>query len=156
MQVSTYVMTRMDMCFVCASRCGNGKHPKKSRRAQVSSRAPPPLSWLHKHAQYLCMSHSCSVHVHIFMYLLVLLYICSMQKHASMGWLRLVGSLQLYVSFAKEPYKRDYIPQKRPTILWSLLIVATPYRCCDVCTVIHVLNNTFPCVITCNTIQGCS
>jgi len=26
-----------------------------------------------------------------------------------MGWLRLVGSLKLYVSFAKEPYQRDYI-----------------------------------------------
>ena len=25
------------------------------------------------------------------------------------GWLRLVGSLKLYVSFAKEPYKRDNI-----------------------------------------------
>jgi len=44
-----------------------------------------------------------------------------------MGWLRLVGSLKLYVSFAKEPYKRDYILQKRPMILRSLLIVATPY-----------------------------
>ena len=27
---------------------------------------------------------------------------------------------------AKEPYKRDYIQQKRPIILRSLLIVATP------------------------------
>jgi len=27
-------------------------------------------------------------------------------------WLRLVGSIQLYVSFAKEPYKRDAILQK--------------------------------------------
>ena len=44
-----------------------------------------------------------------------------------MGWLRLVDSLKLYVSFAKEPYKRDYILQKRPIILRSLLIVATPY-----------------------------
>jgi hypothetical protein len=44
-----------------------------------------------------------------------------------MGWLRLVGSLKLQVSFGKEPYKRDYILQKRPTILRSLLIVATPY-----------------------------
>jgi len=43
-----------------------------------------------------------------------------------MGWLRLVGSLKSLVSFAKEPYKRDNIPQKRPTILRSLLIVATP------------------------------
>ena len=44
-----------------------------------------------------------------------------------MRWLRLVGSLKLQVSFAEEPYKRDYILQKRPIILRSLLIVATPY-----------------------------
>jgi len=34
-----------------------------------------------------------------------------------MGWLRLVGSLKLQVSFAKETYKRDYILQKRYRIL---------------------------------------
>jgi len=44
-----------------------------------------------------------------------------------MGWLRLVGCLKSYVSFAKEPYKRDYILQKRPIILRRLLIVATSY-----------------------------
>jgi len=44
-----------------------------------------------------------------------------------MGWLRLVGSLKLQVSFAKEPYKRDDILKKRPMILRSLLLVATPY-----------------------------
>jgi len=33
-----------------------------------------------------------------------------------MGWLRLVGSIKLYVSIAKEPYKRDDIMQKRPKI----------------------------------------
>ena len=33
----------------------------------------------------------------------------------------------MYVTFAKEPYKRDGILQKRPMILRSLLIVATPY-----------------------------
>jgi len=47
-----------------------------------------------------------------------------------MGWLRLVGSLKLYVSFAKEPYKRDYILQQRPVIVRSLLFVATPYVQC--------------------------
>ena len=46
---------------------------------------------------------------------------------ASMGWLRLVGSLKWEVSFAEEPYKRVYILQKRPITLRSLLIVATPY-----------------------------
>jgi len=55
-----------------------------------------------------------------------------------MEWLRWVGSLKWWVSFAKEPYKRDYILQKRPIILRSLLIVATPYQdvfivCKNVC-----------------------
>jgi len=53
-------------------------------------------------------------------------------KH-TMGWLRLVGSLKLQVSFAKEPYQRDYILQKKPMILRSLLIVATPYIFLHVC-----------------------
>jgi len=43
-----------------------------------------------------------------------------------MGWLQVVGSLKLHVSFAKEPYKRDYILQKRPINLRSVLIPATP------------------------------
>jgi len=33
-----------------------------------------------------------------------------------MRWLRLVGSIKLQVSFAKEPYKRDNMLQKRPVI----------------------------------------
>ena len=45
-----------------------------------------------------------------------------------MGWLRVVGSLQLQVSFAKEPYKKDDILQKRPTILQNLLSEATPQQ----------------------------
>jgi len=39
-----------------------------------------------------------------------------------------VGSIKLCVSFAKEPYKRDDILQKRPVILSILLTVATPYQ----------------------------
>jgi len=35
------------------------------------------------------------------------------------GWLRAVGSIKLQVSFAKEPYKRDYILQKRRMIYRS-------------------------------------
>ena len=46
-------------------------------------------------------------------------WVFSIQKTHTMGWLRLVGSVKLQVSFAKEPYKRDYILQKR-------LITATP------------------------------
>ena len=45
-----------------------------------------------------------------------------------MGWLRLEGSSKWWVSFAKEPYKRDDILQKRPVILKEALIVDTPYH----------------------------
>ena len=48
-------------------------------------------------------------------------------RMCNMRWLRLVGSIKLNVSFGKEPYTRDNILQKRPMILRSLLIVATPY-----------------------------
>ena len=44
-----------------------------------------------------------------------------------MGWLWLVGSIQLKVCFAKKPYKRDDILKKRPIILSILLTVANPY-----------------------------
>ena len=47
-------------------------------------------------------------------------------SYLHMGWLRLVGSLKLKVFFAKGPYKRDDILQKRPMILRSPLIMATP------------------------------
>jgi len=45
------------------------------------------------------------------------------QNH--MGCLQLVGSLKVQISFAKEPYERDYVLQKRPTLWRSLRIVAT-------------------------------
>ena len=44
-----------------------------------------------------------------------------------MGWLRLVGSLKLYLSLEDIGlFGRDLL-QKRPKILRSLLIIATPY-----------------------------
>jgi len=52
---------------------------------------------------------------------------CLLPLHqCHMGWLRLVGSLKFQISFAKGTYKRDDILQKKPIILRSLLIVATP------------------------------
>jgi len=45
-----------------------------------------------------------------------------------MRWLQLVRSIKLQVSFAKEPYKRGYILQKRPVILSILLTVAITYK----------------------------
>ena len=61
------------------------------------------------------------------------------------GLLQVVGCLKFQVSCAKEPYKRDCILQKRPMILRSLPIVATPYIydcdtcCCGVATISRLL-----------------
>jgi len=44
-----------------------------------------------------------------------------------MGWLRLVGSLKLQVSFAQYRLFYRALLQKRPVILRSLLTEATPY-----------------------------
>jgi len=46
----------------------------------------------------------------------------------AMGWLRLVGSLKLQVSFAEYSLFYRALLQKRPRILRSLLIIATLYR----------------------------
>ena len=48
---------------------------------------------------------------------------------STMGWLRLVGYLKLQASFAEYRLFCRALLQKRPTILRSLLIVATPYLC---------------------------
>ena len=45
-----------------------------------------------------------------------------------MGWLRLVGSFKKQVSFAEYSLFHRALLQKRPVILRSLLIVATPYQ----------------------------
>jgi len=57
------------------------------------------------------------------------IWFCSSQ---TMGWLQVVGSLKLWVSFAKEPHERDDILQKIPKILRSQLLVTTPYPKSDV------------------------
>ena len=65
-------------------------------------------------------------------------------KEHHMGWLRLVGSLKLQVSLAKEPYKRDDILQKRPMILRSLLTRRT-YRVCNLCIHVWIIICAFKC-----------
>jgi len=75
--------------------------------------------------------HICIVDIYLYKYRYVSVYhisVCGDCANSSdVGWLRLVGSIQLQVSFAKESYKRDDILQKRHIILSILLTVATPY-----------------------------
>jgi len=79
---------------------------------------------------YVNMWHQCERDTYILCVrgaIRVCLTYVQMYRYMCMGWLRLVGSIKLQVSFATEPYTRDDILQKRPLILWSLLTVATPY-----------------------------
>ena len=52
---------------------------------------------------------------------------CVLFNLVPIRWLRLVWSIKLQVSFAKETYKKDYILQKRPIISSILLTEATAY-----------------------------
>jgi len=84
------------------------------------------------------------VYIYAYMHIYIYRYICTFIQHTytyiytnmcrsghcnqqtSMGWLRFVGSLKLYVSFAEYSLFYIFLLQKRPIILRSLLIVATP------------------------------
>jgi len=57
----------------------------------------------------------------------VMAHVC-ISRGTPMGWLRLVSSLKLQVSFAEYSLFYRALLQKRPIILRSLLIAATPYE----------------------------
>ena len=66
-----------------------------------------------------------------------------------MGWLRLVGSLKLQVSFAEYGLFYRALLQKRPIILRSLRIEATPYMCMNMCVCVCVCAYGYVCVCVC-------
>jgi len=95
----------------------------------------------HIHAHIYMYTHT---YTHIYVYTFIYtgaIHRQSVSRHIPinmyMEWLRSVGSLKLYVPFAKKPYKRDDILQKRPIILRSLLVVATPTIHIHICTSTH-------------------
>jgi len=80
------------------------------------------------------------------------------------GWLRLVGSFKLYISLAEYPLFYRALLQKRPMILRSLLVAATPYRraeysirCLKVCCSVSVSCNVENCraclTVCCSVLQ---
>jgi len=62
----------------------------------------------------------------MYVYMHLNMHVCE-KICVSMGWLPLVGSLKLYVSFAEYPLFYRALLQKRPIILRSLLFEATPF-----------------------------
>jgi len=81
---------------------------------------------------HICMSHvthmneSSSLFAHVNEWVMSHIWINHETCH--IGWLRLVVSLKLYVSFAGYIFFYRALLQKRPIILRSQLIVATPYQ----------------------------
>ena len=53
----------------------------------------------------------------IFIHVYVFMCVGTRGSDRDTGWLRLVGSMKLQVSFAAEPCKRDDILQKRPKLI---------------------------------------
>jgi len=87
-----------------------------------------------------------------------------------MGWLPLVGSLKLWVSFAEDFLFYRALLQKGPMILRSLLIEATPcihqswvlewYKrcsevCCSVLQCVAVCCSVLQCVAVCRSVPQC-
>jgi len=70
------------------------------------------------------------VYVYVYVYVFVSLSFspCLNCSKTFMGWLRLVGSLKLYVSLKNIGLFCRALLQKRPIILRSLLTIATPYH----------------------------
>jgi len=75
-----------------------------------------------------CVAVCCSVLqcVAVWCSVLPLIELDLLLRLASYGVATISRHLKIMVSCANEPYKRDYILQKRTIILRSLLIVATP------------------------------
>jgi len=96
----------LQMCHTCACtwqwRCTNVPHVSVYTAGVLSRRAP-----------------------NVCLYMAVALYY---GVALVSGINKIIGLFCKRVSFAKEPYKRDNILQKRPRILSILLTVATPYR----------------------------
>ena len=66
-------------------------------------------------------------------------------ENLGMGWLRLVGSFKLQVSFAEYRLFHKALLKKRPICLRSLLIVATPYLHIYICICLLVCLSFYTC-----------
>ena len=76
----------------------------------------------------------------------------AMSHVTHMGWLQLVGSLKLQVSFAEYHLCYRALLQKRPIILMSLLMVAIPYQCASVMSRVGMVHVTRM-IESCNTYE---
>jgi len=72
------------------------------------------VQWMCVCVQWMCVCRCAIIFHYSFEYVCMYILAIACAGGYTMGWLWLVGSFKLWVSFAKEPYKRDDIMQKRP------------------------------------------
>jgi len=104
------IITRCNTLQHTAARCNTLQHA--ATRCKTLQHAATRCNML-QHAATRCST---------LQHLLISRYISR-----AMGWLRLGGSLKSYVSFAEYRLFHRALLQKRPIILMSLLLKATPY-----------------------------
>jgi len=96
----------------------------------------PLFSYTHTHIH--THTHT-RTHTHIHTHTHILQHTLTYSTYISIKWLRLVGSLKWYVSFAEySPFYRALL-QKRTVILRSLLIVATQYEVATVSRIDEII-----------------
>ena len=101
---------------------------------------------------YVCMyMYVC---IYIFIHLCIHSYTHKSDSAIAMEWLRLVSSFKLQVSFAEYSLFHRALVQKRPIILWSLLIVATPYVFCSWRYRIYTYICMYVCIFICRNIYA--
>ena len=103
----------------------------------------------HTHAVSVCMiTYTYMLHTHTCIYTCMHEHACQQMLTITLiGWLRLVGSLKLQVSFAEYCIFYRALLQKRPINSRSLLIVTTSYVLCGMCCVLFTIFNHMRCVV---------
>ena len=100
--------TRADGPYICTKE----PHITYARKSPIFAQKIPRLC-MRKRAVHV---HKRSLPVEPYVWTSTEASFARMLDFLYVGWLRLVGSIKLEVSFAKKPYKRDVILQKRPVI----------------------------------------
>jgi len=101
---------------------------------------PLIVTWLSR----VCIHKRYIIQMYIIIYIYIYIYIYThthyIYTNIHMGWLLLVGTIKLQVSFAEYCFFYGALLQKRPIIVSILLTKATPYRLLHLVCISYIKN----------------